>query len=326
MQPITTRHTASIAGLRPPAVVPYWYLIGPSASLKRGAVMRTELGGLPIVIFRGRETGVVHALPAHCLHQGVDLARGHVVRDCLRCPLHLWEYSDRCERIPSATATYRAAERYGMIFVHMGADPEEPIPGFSVPDEELYFVHGKAVSIDCPWYVPVANAFDMVHLQTVHRRTLKTPVEITRPDRFTFLVRYATRVIGSGWSDRLMRALSHDDIRVTVICKGGSLLMVESEIGSRRGFLMTCLRPMEGGVSILPIFAAPRTRSGSHVVHARIAAALFTEFLRRDIQPLQGIRFPDGFSDARDESVTACYQYLCGLPAYARPTTPKEFV
>lgn len=313
----STRPSTSTSALRPPAVVPYWYLICPSADLPRGGVKRIELAGLPIVLFRGRETGVVHALPAHCAHQGVDLARGHVVRDCLRCPLHHWEYSDRCERIPNARPAYRAAERYGMIFVHLGADPDLPIPGFSVPDEELYFVHGKPVTIDCPWYVPVANAFDMIHLQTVHRRALKSPVEIARPDRYSFIVRYATRVIGSGWSDRMMRALSHDDIRVHIFCKGGSLLMVESEIGDRRGFLMTCLRPMQGGVSILPIFASPRTRSGSHLVHARIAASLFTAFLRRDIEPLQGIRFPDGFTDARDETVTACYQYLCGLPEYA---------
>jgi nitrite reductase/ring-hydroxylating ferredoxin subunit len=313
----STRQSASIPALRPPAIVAYWYVVCPSSELKRGGVMRIELAGLPIVLFRGRATGVVHALPAHCAHQGVDLSRGHVVRDCLRCPLHLWEYSDRCERIPNAQPTYRAAERFGMIFIHLGADPEVPIPGFSVPDDELYFVHGKPQAIDCPWYVPVANAFDMIHLQSVHQRALKTPVEIKRPDRFSFIVRYSTRVIGRGWSDRVMRALSHDDIRVHIFCKGGSLLMVESEIGDRRAFLMSCLRPMHGGVSIVPIFAAPRTRSGSHVVHARIAAALFTAFLRRDIVPLQGIRFPDGFTDACDETVTACYQYLCGLPEYA---------
>ncbi|HYH07886.1 MAG TPA: Rieske 2Fe-2S domain-containing protein [Thermoanaerobaculia bacterium] len=313
----TSRPSASASALRPPGVVPFWYLVCASDELKRGGVMRIELAGMPIVLFRGRETGVVHALPAHCLHQGVDLVHGHVVRDCLRCPLHQWEYSDRCERIPGSRPSYRAAERYGMIFLHLGADPEVPIPGFSVPDEELYFVHGKPVVIECPWYVPIANAFDMIHLQTVHRRALKTRPEITRPDPSTFFVRYSTRVIGDGWSDRAMRYLSNDDIRVKVICKGGSMLMVESEVGRRRSFLMTSLRPTKGGVSILPLFGTPRTASRSHLLHARAAAALFTAFLRRDIAPLQGIRFPDGYIDTHDETVTACYQYLCGLPGYS---------
>ena len=317
---IETQSRAS-ALLRPPRVVPFWYLACPSAALARGGVMRIELAGLPIVLFRGRETGVVHALPAHCLHQGVDLVHGYVKDDCLRCPLHHWEYTDRCERIADSRPSYRAAERYGMIFVHLGADPAEPIPSFSVPDEELYFVHRKPVSIACPWYVPIANAFDIVHLQTVHRRALKTEPEITRPDASTFLVRYATRVIGDGWSDRAMRFLSDDDIRVNITCKGGTILMVESEIGKRRGFLLTSLRPMNGGVSILPIFATPRTASRSHVLHARAAAALFTAFLRRDIQPLQGIRFPDGYLDTRDPTVTACYQYLCGLPGHSSEET-----
>ncbi|HEX2060614.1 MAG TPA: hypothetical protein VHK90_07725, partial [Thermoanaerobaculia bacterium] len=82
------------------------------------------------------------------------------------------------------------------------------------------------------------------------------------------------------------------------------------------GYLMCGLRPMNGGVSILPIFGVPRTASRTHVVHARVAKALFTAFLRRDIRPLEGIRFPDGFRDARDPTVTACYRYLCGLPHY----------
>lgn len=307
--------------VRPPRLVPHWYLVCASRELRRGHVRRVTLADRSLVLFRG-DSGTVHALPAHCRHQGVDLAHGHVTGDCLRCPLHHWEYRDACVRIPGrsqvpaalAMPHYRAAERFGMIFVHVGGDPVLPIAGFSLDDEALAFVPGKPVDIDCPWYVPVANAFDMTHLQTVHRRALHADPEITNPDPFTFVVRYSTRVIGDGWSDRAMRALSRDAIRVQVTCSGGSLLTVESEVGGRRGFLLTSLRPTPRGVSIHPLFGVPRTRSGMHVVHARVAAALFTAFLRRDIQPLQGIRFPSGYYDVQDPTVSACYRYLCQLP------------
>ena len=93
---------------RPPDIVPWWYMVAPSKTLAPGKILRFDLADLPIVLFRGRHDRVVRALPAHCLHQGVDLANGTVIGDCIRCPLHHWEYGGRC---------YVTAERYGMIFI-----------------------------------------------------------------------------------------------------------------------------------------------------------------------------------------------------------------
>lgn len=300
-------------------------MVCPAGLLRRGAVRRFELGGQPVVVFR-TESGAVHALPGHCDHQGVDLSHGTVAGEVLRCPLHHWEYTDRCVRIPGAAraprtvARYHAAERFGMIFVYLGATPTIPIPGFSVDDETLHFRAGKAVEIECPWYVPVANAFDMGHLQTVHRRALTSTPEVTYPDAKTFYVTYSTTVIGDGWSDRAMRALSGNDIRVRVTCSGGALILVESVIRRWRGFLMVCLRPTANGVSILPLFGVPRT--GMHGLHARVAASLFTAFLKRDVEALSGIRFPAGFLDNQDPTINACYRYLCDLPEYECEESP----
>ncbi len=294
-------------------------MVCPSRDLRRGRAMRFDLGGNAIVLFRG-ESGAVNALPGHCEHQGVDLSHGSVVGDVLRCPLHHWEYTNRCVRIPGAAraprsvARYHAAERFGMIFIHLGGSPSSQIPGFTVADEQLYFRAGKPVEIACPWYVPVANAFDMGHLTTVHRRALTSEPEISYPDARTFFVRYATTVTGEGWSDRMMRALSGNDIRVRVTCSGGALIMVESTIREWRGYLMVCLRPTARGVSILPIFGVPRR--GLHRLHARVAGTLFTAFLARDVEALSGIRFPDGFLDNQDATINACYRYLCELPEY----------
>lgn len=320
---ITTRtETTSPRAVRPPRVVPCWYLICPASDLRRGAIRRFDLGGQPFVLFRGRDTGVVHALPAHCQHQGVDLAHASVVGDRIRCPLHHWEYSDRCERIPGVHGTprpnarphYRTAERFGMIFVHPGAEPAHEIPGFSAADDALWFRAGTPVNIDCPWYVPVANAFDMTHLETVHHRRLVREPRVTYPDALTFRVDYATSVTGRGWSDRAMRLLSGNDIRVDVTCTAGTLIQVESSIRHWRSYLMVSLRPTREGVSIIPIFGVPRRRGGVHRLHARIAATLFTAFLARDVRALSGIHFPDGFLDSRDETINACYRFLCQLP------------
>lgn len=308
----------------PPRLVPGWYIACASRELRRGAVRRFDLADEAIVVFRGSGSGDVQAVPAYCAHQGVDLVHGTVAGDCLRCPLHHWEYAEQCVKVPGAAPRtvrprYRAAERFGMVFVYIGSDRGDapyPIPGFTTGDRELHFVAGRPVAIDCPWYVPVANAFDMTHLQTVHRRELRRAPELGYPDPVTFTCDYATAVIGDGWSDRMMRALSGNDIRVHVTCSGGTIIMVESHVRRRRGYLMVSLRPTRTGVSILPIFGVPRTKSGLHRVHARVSAALFTAFLRRDVEALGGIRFPAGFLDNQDETINACYRYLCELPEY----------
>jgi phenylpropionate dioxygenase-like ring-hydroxylating dioxygenase large terminal subunit len=248
-------------------------MVGPSHDLPPGKVASFALGDRPIALFRGRKNGQVHALPAHCQHQGVDLTQGLVVGDRLRCPLHHWEYSDRCEHIPgragvlpAAIPHYRVAERFGMIFLHPVPETQSAPPGFSVDDRRLSFRPGNAVTVRCPWYLPVANAFDMVHLRTVHRRELKGTPIVTRPDPLTLDVRYATSVAGDGWSDRAMRLLSGNDIRLEVRCIG-TMLRVEAQAGRRRSFLLVALRPVADGVSLLPLFGVPRTGSGSHRLH-----------------------------------------------------------
>ena len=60
----------------------------------------------------------------------------------------------------------------------------------------------------------------------------------------------------------------------------------------------------------------PRRRSGAHLIQGRVSAALFAAFLYRDLDALRGIRFPPGFLDSTDETINACYRYLCNLPDY----------
>jgi len=304
--------------MRPPELVPWWYMVASSKTLAPGNILRFDLGELPIVLFRGRHDRTVRALPAHCRHQGVDLKNGEVIGDCIRCPLHHWEYRDSRDCV--------VAEKYGMIFLHPGKFPLLPIPNFqSVDSDALCFEPGTAVDLDCPWYVPVANAFDMTHLRTVHRRELKTTPQTTRPNSMTFVTRYATAVTGDGWSDRAMRFLSRNHVEVTVTCAGGTMIIIEATAGRQRSYMIVSLRPTRTGVSILPLYAVARSRIGLHRIHAQLARILFTAFLRRDLKVLSGIRFPERYADPDDPTITACYRHLCELPEYQREDDAKAF-
>lgn len=324
------RSVDTAAKLHPPSIVPCWYIVAPSRAVAPGEARRFEIGARSVVVFRGRDSRTLHALAPHCLHQGVDLSRGYVVGDRLRCPLHHWEYGDACEAIPGRAEVppelrarhFTVAEKYGAIFVHPGAEPRTPLPSFrSVDPDTLHFVAGEPATLGCPWYVPVANAFDMSHLGTVHRRRLRSAPEVERPDPMTFVIRYSTSVTGDGLSDRAMRWLSRDDIRVEVTCAGGTTVVVEATVGSRRSFLMVSLRPVPGGVSLLPVVGVPRRAGGLHRIHARLAMSLFVAFLRRDVKALDGIQFSPRFDGDRDAMLEQFYEYLCSLPDLERKET-----
>lgn len=122
-----------------------WYQVAWSHELPAKAVKPIQLCGMDLVIFRG-EDGVVRALDAYCPHLGAHLGMGgKVAGNRIRCSFHGWEMDGSgqcahipyCERIPpkAKIRSWKAAERYGIIFVY--CDPEGKHEGRppSLPEE-----------------------------------------------------------------------------------------------------------------------------------------------------------------------------------------------
>ncbi|WNG24264.1 Rieske 2Fe-2S domain-containing protein [Cystobacter fuscus] len=294
-----------------PARLRSWYAVCPSEALRPGQVIGWSLAGREFAIFRTRG-GQVQALAAHCPHLGAHLARGTVIGEHLRCPLHHLRFDGRgvCRAAPegsglAARPTQRAfpvVERHGLVLVFNGPVVLFPPPQVGAP--ELRWRAGPPVSVGCSWLPLVANAFDLEHQGTVHHRALRGPPVIERPDPFTLRLRFTSRVTGRALHDRMMKALSRDHIRVTLTLHGGTLLSVESDLGRTRSALLAGLRPDPGGMSVLPSFAAPpSTVPGLTRPRLALSRWLFTSFLRGDLSVLQGMRFRP--AAAREDPVLA---------------------
>ena len=281
-----------------PALLRSWYAVGPSEALRPGQVREWKLGPRELVLFRST-TGRAQALAAHCAHMGAHLARGTVVGEHLRCPLHHWRFDGGglCRAAPGCPEAvgsprqraFPVVERYGTLFVFNG-----PVSLFSPPEvgePGLVWRAGPDMTVRCGWLPLVANAFDLEHLRTVHHRELREPPVLERLDPFTLRLRYRSRVLGTGASDRLMKALSGDHIRVTITLHGGTLLSVESDLGRTRGALVVGLRPSPEGVSTSLAFAvSPGRIPGLTGPRLAMARWLYTSFLRRDLSVLDGMR------------------------------------
>jgi phenylpropionate dioxygenase-like ring-hydroxylating dioxygenase large terminal subunit len=305
-----------------------WYLVCRAADVPPGRVLSRELFGKPIVIFRGqdRNKAAIYALSAHCAHMGTHLGKGIVVEDRLRCPLHHWEYNGKgtCCHIPgvdtipkqACQVAYPVVEHYGGVFIFNGPIPLFPPPSFStVSKNELRLGHGQPVHLRCPWFALAANGFDMQHLQTVHARALREPPSIKTQDQYRLQLCYVSRVTGDAISDRIMRWLSRDRIKVTITCWGGSVITVESDLDRTRSMLLLSLLPVESGTEVIPIFGVRRTGITA-MDNFRVAVArwLFSKFLQRDMAILEGMNFFPNLT-AEDKMIRVYLEFLSNLPS-----------
>lgn len=171
-----------------------WHPVAYAAEVKNAPVAATLLGEA-VVVWRTAD-GRAHAMRDLCLHRGTALSLGWVADDCLVCPYHAWRYdaAGACVRIPqSAQATipvkartpvYQCHERYGLIWVCLGAGE----PAYALPEiPELESGAFKTVNTGpFAWHSDasrqVENFTDFGHFPWVHPGLLGDPDRPVVPD------------------------------------------------------------------------------------------------------------------------------------------------
>ena len=293
-----------------------WYPLCRSGDLRRGHVIRRQALGQSLAIFRTAQNQVA-ALAARCPHMGADLARGAVVGERLRCPLHQWEYNRAgvCERIPDQAAIPAQArtpalvceERYGIVFAFFGGCPAFAFPAFAAqratggsPNEPLTgLVHStpSVTTVRSPAAVLAANSFDGQHFATVHGRQLIEPAVTSSAAAEHLAIRYRARVAGQQLNDRLLRLLGIDTVAIDIHCWGGNLLQVYNQ---RTPYLiLVAILPVdEHRAQVFITIARKRSSGGLGALAQRIelpvAHWLTAAFLKPDLAVLEGVKLEPG--------------------------------
>ena len=160
-----------------------WYVAETSAGLADKPVRRRMLGR-DFVLFRDADGHAV-CLSDVCPHRGSSLGRGKCHEDgSISCPFHGWHFdpSGRCTRIPSqadpardipASArvdAYPTDEKYGLVWVFLGDDPDSAVPIYDMP--EFDNPDWRMVTFEDIWECNVhwskMTDLDHVHLPIVH--------------------------------------------------------------------------------------------------------------------------------------------------------------
>jgi aminopyrrolnitrin oxygenase len=303
-----------------------WYLACASRALRRGGIVTTRLLDEDVVVYRTQKGGV-NAVHARCTHMGASLAGGEVTGEGLRCPMHHRVYmppaagpdpGSRCLR----QRTYPVLERNGAVFVFAGERATFECPQ-AAEGERSVVVDGRAQLLSTSWANLICNAFDIEHMQAVHGRAMKEPPEVTVVDRHLLELRYVSRVTGTAVSDRVMKMLSDDTIRVTIRCWGGTLLTIHSRVGRMVSHLLLCITPTAAGSVVVPFIAVPRGSVPlAAALRAQCSGWFFLTFLKRDLQPLEGMRLNLAQAVRERGPLGICARWLTDLPEAAISPSP----
>lgn len=173
----------------------YWFPVARVDALADGPIHR-DLLGEDLVIW-SPAPGIVSAAFDRCPHRDARLSTGWLETCGLVCPYHGWGFGEdgvptRIPQMGDATSfptkanltTYRAAERYGWVWVTLSDDPLLPIPEIPEYGADGWRVISEPESDwDCTAVHLIDNNIDPGHIAYVHRESFGTPskAEIDAP-------------------------------------------------------------------------------------------------------------------------------------------------
>jgi phenylpropionate dioxygenase-like ring-hydroxylating dioxygenase large terminal subunit len=162
-----------------------WYVVMDSTQVKDRPVGVVRMGEK--LVFWRDSSGEVSCLRDKCVHRGVQLSKGKVIKDHIRCPFHGLEYdsSGKVTVIPAngkntpvperfQVLSYPTYEAHSFIWIWWGDNPPgglQPPRFFTDIDDSLSY--GRAYDHWNAHYSRVIeNQLDAAHLPFVHYNTI----------------------------------------------------------------------------------------------------------------------------------------------------------
>jgi len=303
-----------------------WYFVCTNKALPPGNVLGVRLCERALVVFRTTD-GQVGALAARCPHLGSDLSLGQVVGDAVECPHHRFRFgrTGECREQGIRTAAYPVEERFGAIFVFLGAAPLFSLPNF--PDGiDLVSAEPAQWDLDTQWFMVAANAFDTRHFAHAHDRHLVGPPMIDAPHQHALHINYRYRIAGATLIDRATRLVSGSTVDFDATVWGGNMAFISARFKRDRSFGLVVVEPRyitsnsTRGVRVtLIVNAARRGHSiGALIVDRLIVGAKRYAIRKMLIDDTKGIKQLDYVHSglkAGDESLASYLRWAADIPA-----------
>jgi phenylpropionate dioxygenase-like ring-hydroxylating dioxygenase large terminal subunit len=309
-----------------PAYPLSWYLLGASREVRRDRPLAREIAGRRLVAFRtSRGTPVL--LESRCCHLGADLSLGRICGDAIQCPFHHWEFGPdgACTKIPvrddiprwAQQTSYPVVERHGLVFFFNASEALFPLPFFfGCRPDDFSRARPFATTLDCPWYLVGANAFDLQHFRAAHDRRLVGLPEVDCPAPFARRATGTFDVASDSLLDRLTRALAGSQVTMSITDYCGNLLFATAQFRRTCSYGMVCTTPLSSGqtrvavVVFVPRSASLAGRCLLDPLHAEVRRLFIKKFLSADAARLAGTRYSPSGLIAEDQHLADYFLWL----------------
>ncbi|NJD58806.1 MAG: aromatic ring-hydroxylating dioxygenase subunit alpha [Anaerolineae bacterium] len=163
-----------------------WYIVLASKEISPGKLVGVTRMGEKMVFWRDSQ-GKIGCLVDQCPHRGVAFSAGKLMRDCVQCPFHGFEFdtTGRCTLIPAngrsaevpkvfKAKAYPVRELHGLVYLWWG-EPRGEYP--ALPDFDFMndpnLVYAATTDVWNTHYSRVIeNQLDVVHVPFVHYNTI----------------------------------------------------------------------------------------------------------------------------------------------------------
>lgn len=322
-----------------PAFPKSWSWFARSRDLKPNRPLGRDIFGRRLVSYRTLR-GLPVVLDARCSHMGADLSLGRVRDGQLQCPFHHWSFDadGECTHIPVTTAIpswarqfrFPVIERHGHVFIFNGQEPTFVLPFFAGCDPEDFTPAPPFVTtLNCPWYLVGANAFDLQHFKAAHDRRMVGEPQIDCPAPFARRASAVFDVCSSSLQDRVTRLFAGPQVKMSITDWCGSLLFATAQFRKTTSYGMVATESLsDGRVRVRVIVFVPKSRSivgraTLDPLHALVRRMFIKAFLSEDARRLNGTPYQTRGLIAEDRYLA---EYFAWLARAARgiPTSPSE--
>jgi len=169
-----------------PAIFNDWHPVADARQISADKLTPAQLLGQDLVLFRAAD-GKLRAWEDRCPHRGTRFSIGRIDQGAVVCAYHAWRFEadGQCSHIPalpdhkppaSACAkSYAVTERYGIVWVCLGAPAQDVLPFPEYSDVRLRKVLCGPFNVGTSAPRIVENFLDMAHFPYVHTGILGDP-------------------------------------------------------------------------------------------------------------------------------------------------------
>lgn len=285
-----------------------WFYLGPVSAFTLQP-KPLEINGTRLIAYR-TQAGHLQVTQRHCPHMGADLANAQVQGEALRCPFHHWEFDPHghCQHIPGLAPNlhkpsfaklinYPTVERKQHVFCFIAANhlAHQQHPQFyefpffeELSWQECTLSRVRHIEGETSWFMAAANAFDISHFQSVHKRFCSSPPELSEPTAFAKKIILKYQILEKSKLARFLSFVFGQQAQLEFTVFSGNLILATTQIGHFKNRMLINVIPVGNHFKAYLFTVGTRSKNPLQILLREIQATFSARFFNQECREIKG--------------------------------------